>query len=300
MIVKPKNIDITIHKIYSEDGLELDSLLFEPKKKTKKVIVHVHGKEGNFIQNHFVTHMGYKYPSAGYSFLTFNNRGHEYLADMLKKASHGFEWVTRGSAYEKVEEAVYDINGVIEYLKNLGYEEIILQGHSLGPHKISYYLANNPKYKIDKVILLTTADIIYQFNASVPNWKENVGVAKQLIDSGKGHELMKVRLWSNAPVSAETYWHYTNPQSNTWVFNFTSPKLEFKNFNKIKASILVVVPENDVATGVPQEKAMAMLKERTVSKDFASVIIRNAVHNFASKEDELTDVIMDWLKKHER
>lgn len=297
MITKPRNVDVTIHKIYSEDGLELDALLFEPKSKTKKIVIQVHGKEGHFVQNHFVTYMGYNYPLIGYSFLTFNNRGHDYMADMLKKASHGFEWVTRGSAYEIIEEAIYDINGVIDYLKNLGYEEIILQGHSLGPHKICYYLANSPKHKIDKTILITTADIRYQFNATVPNWHEYSGFAKQMIKDGKENEMMPIKLWSNAPVSARTYWHYTNPQSNTWVFNFTSPDLEFKHFNKIKIPILVVVPEKDFATGIPQEQAMKMLKKKTVSKNFTSAIIPEAVHNFASKEKELVDIIIKWLKK---
>lgn len=297
MLAKPTDIDISIHKIYSEDGFELDSILFEPKKKTKKVIVHIHGKEGHFLQNHFVTYMGYTYPEIGYSFLTFNNRGHDYMADMLKKASHGFEWVTRGSAYEIIEEAAFDINGVISYLQNLGYEEIILQGHSLGPHKISYYLANNPRFDIQKTILLTTADIRYQFNSSVPNWEEYSGVAKQMIDDGHGDNLMPIKLWSNAPVSARTYWHYTNKDSNTWVFNFTSPAIEFRNFNKLKQKMLVVVPENDIATGIPQKDAMKILKERSASVGLESHIVENAVHNFASKEEELVKIITDWLVK---
>ena len=298
MIKKSEGINISIHKIYSEDGLELDSILFEPRKKNGKVIVHLHGKEGHFIQNHFVTVMGYTYPLHGFSFLTFNNRGHNYIADMLKKASHGFEWVTRGSAYEIIEEATYDINGVIDYLKNLGYTEIILQGHSLGPHKITYYLANKPKHKITKVIFITTADILYQLNSSVPNWKENRGVAKQMLDEKMGDSLMPIRLWSNAPVSARTFWHYTNPQSNTWVFNFTNPDLEFKNLDKVTLSTLTVVPETDIATGVPQEKAMKLLKQKIGSKDFTSYIIQNAVHNFASKEKELVNIVINWLNRY--
>lgn len=296
MINKPAQVNISIHKIYADDGLELDSILFEPKKRNDKIIIHLHGKEGHFLQNHFVTVMGYTYPLRGYSFLTFNNRGHDYIADMLKKASHGFEWTTRGPAYEIIEEAVYDINGVIDYVKNLGYKEIILQGHSLGPHKMAYYLANKPKHEIKKIIFATTADIRYQLNSSVPNWEEYSGVAKQMVKDGKGDVLMPVRLWSNAPVSAKTFWHYTNSQSNTWVFNFTTPEIEFKNLNKIHQSVLTVVPDTDVATGVPQEKAMKILKQKIASKDFTSVIIKDAVHNFASKEKELVDVITSWLK----
>lgn len=297
MIQKPKDINISLHKIYSEDGLELDSLLFERKKRSDKVVLHIHGKEGHFVQNHFISYMGYSYPLNGYSFLTFNNRGHDYLADMLKKASHGYEWVTKGSAYEIIEDVIFDINGVISYLIDiLGYKEVILQGHSLGPHKISYYLANKPKYEVKKIILLTTADILYQFNSSVPKWKDYIGIADQMIKEGRGNDLMPVKLWSNSPVSAKTYYHYTNPGSNTWIFNFTNPEIEFKHFNKLKQRILTVVPENDIATGIPQKMAMKILKERTISKDFTSAIIKNAVHNFASKEEELVSTTINWLK----
>ncbi len=299
MLQKPNGVNISIHKIYSEDGLELDALLFEPAKKTKKIIIHIHGKEGHFIQNHFVTYMGYTYPGAGYAFLTFNNRGHDYMADMLQKASHGYQWTTHGSAYEQIEEAPLDIDGAITYAQSLGYEEIILQGHSLGPHKICYYLANSPKHLVSKVILITTADIHYQLEASVPEWQKYVGVAKLMIDQGQGGELMPIRLWSNGPVSAQTYWHYTRPDSNTWVFNFSVPEIEFRHFTKVRQPMLVIVPENDNANGTPQKKAMEMLRSKTVSSDFTCVIVENAVHNFASKEQELVSEVMKWLKSSE-
>ncbi len=295
MFKKPNGVDVSVHKAYSEDGLELDALLFEPKNKTKRIVIHIHGKEGHFIQNHFVTSMGYAYPLDGYSFITFNNRGHDYMADMLKKSSTGLEWVTRGSAYEIIEESVQDINGIIQYILQLGYEEIILQGHSLGPHKISYYLANKPKYDISKAILLTTADIRYLLDSTLSNWQHISLDARKMIDQNKGNELMEDKLWSNSPMSAKTFWHYTNPHSNTWIFNFTHPDDEFKHFDKIEIPILVVVPEQDFSTGVIQSDAMKMLKARTKSIDFSSVIIPNTVHNFASKEDELVRQIINWL-----
>ena len=61
--------------------------------------------------------------------------------------------------------------------------------------------------------------------------------------------------------------------------------------------MLVVNPENDVATGIKQTKAIQLLKERTISKHFEAKIIPNAVHNFLSKEDELMETIIQWLKR---
>ena len=297
MIQKPQGIEISLHKIYAEDGLEFDSLLFEPKHKTKKIVIHIHGKEGHFIQNHFITHMGYSYPQSGFSFVTFNNRGHDYMADMLKRSTNGFEWETHGAAYEEIEKSPLDINGVIEYVKRLGYEEVILQGHSLGPHKISYYLSTQPKHEISKVILLSTADFRYLLETTVPNWREHAKNAEKMITNGHENDLMPVKLWSNSPVSAKTFWHYTKPDSNTWIFNFSVPNLAFKHFNAITIPILVVLPENDFGNKIPAKESIRMLKEQTASKDFTGIAIQEAVHNFASKENELVEKVLGWLTR---
>ncbi len=288
---------MSLHKAYSTDGIELDSILFEPTKPTKRIVIHVHGKEGHFIQNHFITMMGNTYPLYGYAFLTFNNRGHDYMADLIKKTSTGFIWQQGGSMFDILEDSVLDIQGIIDYVRNLGFNEIILQGHSLGPHKICYYLVNTPNHGVSKIILLTTADVHYQFDSSVPDWPKYSLVAKRMIDEGKGRDLMPIRLWSNCPISAASFWNYTNPNSNVFIFNGTHPEKEYKNFNKITLPILVVNPENDVAMGIEQKKAIQLLKERTISKHFEAKIIDNAVHNFLSKEEELVETIIQWLKR---
>lgn len=287
---------ISLHKIYSTDGIEIDSILYEPIKKTKRIIIHIHGKEGHFVQNHFVQILGEHYSQSGYAFLTFNNRGHDYMADLLKKTSTGYVWEQGGSMFDIIENCAFDIQGVIDYVLNLGYTEIILQGHSLGPHKICYYLANTPNHIISKVIFLTTADVQYQFDSSVPEWEKYSLLAKKMIDEGRDKELMPIRLWSNCPVSAATFWNYTNPHNNCFVFNGTHPDKEFKNFNKIKISILVVNPENDAASGIQADNFMKLLKKNSISREFEGRIIKNAVHNFLSKEDELSQVILNWLK----
>jgi len=298
MLEKPKNVVTSLYKIYSEDGIELDAILFEPAKKTKNIVIHVHGKEGNFIQNHFITHMGYSYPLHNYAFLTFNNRGHDYMADLLKRTSTGFIWEQGGSIFDILEHSQYDIQSVIDFVKKLGYENIILQGHSLGPHKICYYLTKKPKNDISRIILLTTADVRYQFDYSIPDWEKYSLIAKKMIDEGKGKELMPIMLWSNCPISASSFWNYTKPYNNCFVFNGTHPEMEYKNFNRVTLPMLVVNPENDVATGIAQEKAVKLLKERSISKKFEAHIIKNAVHNFLSKEEELISVITRWLTKN--
>jgi predicted alpha/beta-fold hydrolase len=71
------SIKTSLHKTYSTDGIELDCIVFAPSKPTNKIIIHTHGKEGNFVQNHFINTMGNMYPIKGFAFMTYNNRGHD-------------------------------------------------------------------------------------------------------------------------------------------------------------------------------------------------------------------------------
>ncbi len=290
-------IQTSLHKIYSTDGIELDSILFSPSKPTKKIVIHTHGKEGNFVQNHFINVMGNKYPNLGYAFMTYNNRGHDYMADLFKKTSTGYMWEQGGSVYDLLESAKFDLDGVISYAQQLGYSEIILQGHSLGPHKICYYITHTPNHPISRLIFLTTADIRYQFDSSVQDWEHFALLAKQMVDDGKGRELMPIMLWSNCLISAASFWNYTNPNTNCFVFNGTHPELEYKNFNKITLPMLIINPENDVATGVQPEKYMELIRQNSISKHLEMHIIKNAVHNFLGKEEDLVNTITSWLIK---
>lgn len=296
--MKNNQIHISNHKIYSTDNIELDSFLFEPAKGSDKIIIHIHGKEGHFMQNRFIIEMGYGYPKSGYSFLTFNNRGHDYIADLVKKSATGFTSIMGGSAYDVFEDCIYDIDGVISFVRSLGYKEIILQGHSLGPHKSCYFIHKKQNKEVSKVILISTSDILYQLN-EVPNWEQVSGLAKEMVDQGRGDEIMAVRLWSNCPVSAKTFWNYTRPDSNTYCFNFTRPHIEFRHFENVTIPILTVVAETDFATGIKQDAAMKMLAERTASDDLTTKIIKGVVHNYNGKEGELIDTIVRWLKERE-
>ncbi len=275
----------------------MDALLFTPEIQTKKIIIHVHGKEGHYMQNHCVTSMISAYPQIGYAFLTFNYRGHDSIADILIKKDKKLTWGQGGAAFETIEESIHDISGVIDFVQSLGYTEIILQGHSLGPHKICYYFSQTHDVRISKVILLATSDIYNLLNLKVPDWKEARLAAKKLIDAKSEMELMPVHLWSNSPFSARTVWSYTRPDSHAFVFNFSDPTREFIHFNQIKLPILVVNAQDDIAIGCAAEVYTKLLQQNTTSSRISVKTIDDTTHGFMGKEDILVKSICDWVQK---
>ena len=65
----------------TSDNLILQGLLSEPDILTGNLILHVHGMAGNFYENRFVDAMTKVYTEKGYSFLSINTRGHDFIAD---------------------------------------------------------------------------------------------------------------------------------------------------------------------------------------------------------------------------
>ena len=85
-------------RIATKDGLELQGLLFEPKKKTSQALIHVHGWVGNFYENKFIDCIADEAVSNGLGFLTFNNRGAGIVNDFIKKKKSKIEYVRIGGS----------------------------------------------------------------------------------------------------------------------------------------------------------------------------------------------------------
>ncbi|TAN57334.1 hypothetical protein EPN15_04780 [Patescibacteria group bacterium] len=71
----------TLVRTYTSDKLQLDGLIFEPDKKSRIVVLHIHGMAGNFYENYFLDQMAKQFTAAGYAFLPGNTRGHDFIAD---------------------------------------------------------------------------------------------------------------------------------------------------------------------------------------------------------------------------
>lgn len=159
----------------------------------------MHGLAGNFYENKFVSYLAKAYTEKGYNFLTFNNRGNSYFCDLLKQNKE-VTFINGGGAYEKFEECIYDIDGIINYLKDNGNEEIILQGHSYGCNKVIHYYSERPNNSISKIILLAPCDIIEEIKVYMGNkYNDCIEQANELIKSKKENKLI------NSPIFPLTF-----------------------------------------------------------------------------------------------
>ena len=126
-------MSVEIVKFNATDGIHLDGILNKCNTDSKRVLIQIHGMTSNCFKN-IDKIIAEKVNGIGIDVLDFNNRG----SDVVRYIKNDNVTLLAGMAYEKVEDCYYDIVGAIEFVLSLGYEEIYLQGHSLGSTKVVY------------------------------------------------------------------------------------------------------------------------------------------------------------------
>lgn len=183
-------------------GIEFTGMLFEAVS-SKKLILHIHGMSGDMYVNSYYPAMHDYYPQNGWSFLAVEHRGTHSITQF--NTDNGVRNI--GNAYEIFEDSVYDIKAWIAKAQELGYEEIWLQSHSLGPSKVTYYMNIVQDNPVNGLIWLSPADMIGL--VSDPEGKKDheicIKEAQELVDSNKGNQLLSRDLWGYMRLSASTY-----------------------------------------------------------------------------------------------
>jgi pimeloyl-ACP methyl ester carboxylesterase len=292
---------ISFHRICTKDNLELCGLLYESDRKTKIVLLHIHGMGGNFYENKFLDNLAKILTDNNIAFCVFNNRGAEFIKDIFKKSKKRELFVRIGNSREKFEDCVIDISAYIDFLIKQGFKIIHLAGHSLGCSKAAYYLGKTKDKRIKSLILVSPSDMIGLVKADKEfayRYKDDIATAKRMIKQGKGDEFMPRMVWDDYPITANSYLDIFGDNSKAAVFNFYNPKDKFKIISQIKCPIFTITGTKDDILFMPLNKMMKILKEKTTStKRLEIKTVKNATHSWRGNEQELANRILNWLKK---
>ena len=280
----------------STDNIELCGIIYTPEKESKKTIVHVHGLAGNFYENKFISFLAKAYTNIGYNFLTFNNRGNSYIVDLLKEDKET-TYINGGGAYEKYEESFFDIEGIINYLKESGNEEIILQGHSYGCNKIISYYHKKPSPNISKIILLAPCDIVHEMKVFMDDKYEYcVNQAKKLIEENKENELIDSPIFP-ITFSANTFITDWMDNSKADTFRYRLDNYIHEELKDINIPILIEIGTKDECVLVVEKDKIENYFQNNLEKSNYKInYIIDANHGYQNHEKELTQNIIDWIQ----
>lgn len=279
----------------TDDKLILQGQLYEPEETTKSLILHIHGMSGNFYENRFLDAMASTFTNSGWAFLTPNTRGHDFIADFPIAGSEE-KYKRVGNVFEIFEECVLDIKCWMDFAERKGFENIILQGHSLGCSKAVYYLFKTGDKRIQKLILASQADMV-GLGLMWDKYKEMTSLAKKLIKEGKGNQILPEILDGWSYLSAKTHLDFHTPGNPIDVFNTYDKNARSQALEAINIPTLAFMGNNkdSYLTKTPEESLDIVRNKMTNCPKLDTHIIKGAPHSYFGHEQEVADLIINWL-----
>jgi predicted alpha/beta-fold hydrolase len=247
-------------QVSTSDGLYLHGF-YAPTPDRKVAVLHIHGYEGNFYENNFLYVLEEDLAKNNIAFLTVNTRGNNKTSDFNTTSGN---IKTIGAWNELLEEAHLDISAWMKFLLDEGYQEIVLQGHSLGTIKVIRYLFEGEyKDKINKLILLAP------FEKRTPP----------------------------SDLSAKTLKSWDNESNLARVFDFSATDYNFPVLKQIKIPTKIIVGQKDPcfypSDRNDYQKAMDILLTHIPNSQ--GVFIPDAVHSYAPNEGLMSQEVIKFI-----
>ena len=281
------------------DGIILDGLLYKSKERTNKVILAVHGMSSNCMKKRDQV-ISEKANENNIDYFCFNNRGSELVKYTRRNIEGKKEKFIMGTSFEDVTEGYEDIVGAMIKLKELGYEEIYLQGHSLGCTKIVYSY-NELKEEQDDlinmvkgVILLSLVDIPQTLKFYLrENFNKYLEYAEEQEKQNKTNELMPKESFIH-PISVKTFLRYARDNKEIDFAGYgRDTKLE--KLNNIDVPLFMRWG-NDNEMILQRAEELVDIVNNTLKNENKDIdYIDGANHGYENREEELAEQIIKFI-----
>ncbi len=281
------------------DGIILDGLLYKSKERTNKVILAVHGMSSNCMKKRDQV-ISKKANENNIDYFCFNNRGSELVKYTRRNIEGKKEKFIMGTSFEDVTEGYEDIVGAMIKLKELGYEEIYLQGHSLGCTKIVYSY-NELKEEQDDlinmvkgVILLSLVDIPQTLKFYLrENFNKYLEYAEEQEKQNKTKELMPKESFIH-PVSVKTFLRYARDNKEIDFAGYgRDTKLE--KLNNIDVPLFMRWGNDNEMILQRAEELVDMVNNIIKNENKDIDYIDGANHGYENREEELAEQIIKFI-----
>ena len=292
-----------IEKVYfnTEDGAELVGLLHTSENKNDTdVVIHTHGMGSNCLKKRDDI-IAKKLTDNDISYFTYNNRGE----GIINNVRFNKEKVLQGTVFEDVEDSYFDVVGAINIMKQCGYKNIHLQGHSLGSTKTLYTynkIINDKKFdllsSIKSIILLSLVDINYIMTMLVFENKEIdiAGIASEKEHESNLNYIIDTKTPFMPLVSAKTFLRYYRDNDNINFARYNKDEFEYKELNNVKVPLFMRWGNNKELVSIPSEKIVEILEKKLDNEIKDIGVIDGASHNYSGKEEILAEELLNFLE----
>ena len=278
------------------DGAPLAGALFEPRRRTTRVAVFLHGTGGaSVMEAKRTTRLAEAFTAAGVAWFPFNNRGSQVIRRLGKTLG--------GAAMEKIRDCIFDIDGAVRALRALGYRDVTLVGHSTGANKIAVYDSIRPRNRVQRYVLIGGGDdtgLIYE-RLGARRFAAALARAKAMIRARRGDELVPPAYYA-LPMSWRSFYDMANPNGDYNVFPFLevmrnvrlSRRPRFRHLRSMRKPALFLYGENDEYCYGDVSRCVEILSE-VVGPRAELAILEDTDHGFSDREREVAEVILRWM-----
>lgn len=286
----------------TKENYEVIGMIFcSLSQNNDTIVIHIHGNFGNFYQNKFLWIMSEVYIKNGVDFLTINLSSHDGLAE----GYYGRELKYVGGGVADYNCSQADIEAAINFAVYKGYKHIILQGHSLGCDKVIQYTLEN---KSDIPLILLSPVDSYRVQS---DWIKPETINAQIVRLK--HNLKNEDNWGG---TADLDWldpHEYGARGNTeeWIYQipitrnalisildgaaFKYLNVDFGTDFLIQNQVYIFIGKHDGLQMHEMSKWVEFLRKSFAHSEIMTSL--DADHDIVGVENELSEAIIEWIKK---
>jgi pimeloyl-ACP methyl ester carboxylesterase len=286
----PEGASLRFLSITAIDGVTNTAAVVQPQDAqpaSTPLLIHVHGSGGNLYE---VTgaQLGLALSRRGYASLTINTRQHD---DAINT--------------DNFFDVRNDIAAAVLVARGLGYQTIVLHGHSLGTSQVLYYAATDWSADIKGLVLTGPfADLPWKTQYVLvhddPVYRKLYQEALDAVRSGHPDAVLPDQMpylgGATSPVTAQHFLTYR------WRSEAASVSVDW--IRRVTVPMLLVRDSQDqtILPFEPNWLYSAATSDGALSPDVDNVLVPDSSpgngHTFPNTIPELTDVVAGWLTKH--
>ena len=286
------------------DGIQLNGFIYKSSEKiSNRVILAVHGMSSNCLKK-IDEVISKKVNENNIDYFCFNNRGSELVKYIRRNISGKKEKMLGGTSYEDVLEGYEDIIGAILKLKEMGYENIYLLGHSLGCTKI-VYTYNELKQDDDDIlnnikgiILLSLIDIPSTLRIYLRDKLDTyISLAEEKERTGLKNELMPKDAFIH-PISVKSFLRYARDNKEIDFAKY-SEENDFEILNNISIPLMMRWGNNNEMILQSADEIVRNVNDKIINNKKDIGYIDGADHGYTDKEEMLAEQVINFIKKYD-
>ena len=287
------------HAVRTSDAITLEGVLAEPGRRTKTIVVWVHGLTASFYsRSERLATLASTCNRNGIAFASFNNRGHDIATSFNR--GKGKKSLIAGGALERFPDCVKDLAVVIGFLHRKKYQRIYLVGHSTGANKVSYYMARTRDPRVKGVALAgPMSDAAIEKDRLGKSFASHLRQVASYAQSHNQDWPLPERL-SKRILSARRYLSLHTPEGAEDIFPYHVHHASWPTLKKVRPPLAVVIGQRDQYLGHWRAEKLidVFRKNATGARRFRGIVIPRADHSFTKTGKELARVIVRWVREN--